>query len=215
MCGAYSLRTDFETLAKRFKAEPPSDSYPNRYNIRPTQAVPVIRNTSPQQIELVSWGIIPFWDKTGKKTIINARKDSLEKPTFRKSFYERRCLVLADGFYEWMRINDQKVKRPYRFLLESEQPFAFAGIWNEDGEGDEPHCAIITTEPNKLVSQIHDRMPAILKPEVEAEWLNLDTTPELSLEMLQPYQDNEMKIYEVSTLVGSPANDIRYSRSGV
>ena len=208
MCGAYSLRTDFETLAKRFKAEPPSDSYSIRYNIRPTQAVPVIRNTNSQQIELVSWGIIPFWDKTGKKTIINARKDSLEKPTFRKSFYERRCLALADGFYEWMWINDQKAKRPYRFLLESEQPFAFAGIWNEDREGNKLYCAIITTEPNKLVSPIHDRMPAILKPQAEAEWLSLDTTPQQALELLQPYQDAEMRAYEVSKLVNSPANDI-------
>lgn len=95
--------------------------------------------------------------------------------------------MLADGFYEWMRVDDQKAKRPYRFLLESEQPFALAGIWNEDREGDERHCAIITTEPNKLVSPIHDRMPPILKSEAEAEWLSLDITPKQALELLQPY----------------------------
>jgi putative SOS response-associated peptidase YedK len=186
---------------------PLSDTYPSRYNIRPTQAVPVIRNTSPGQIELVSWGIIPYWDKTGKKTIINARKDSLEKPTFRKSFYERRCLILADGFYEWMKLDDQKAKRPYRFLLKSEQPFAFAGIWKEGEEGKERQCAIITTEPNRIVGKVHNRMPAILKPEVEADWLDLDIMPEQALEILQPYPDGEMKDYEISTLINSPAND--------
>lgn len=208
MCGAYSLKIDFGTIARRFNAAPPSANYTSRYKIKPTQAVPVIRNVSPLQIELVSWGIIPFWDKTGKKTITNARRDSLEKPTFRKSFYERRCLVLADSFYEWMRVAGQRAKRPYRFSLKSEQPFAFAGIWNQDEEGNESHCAIITTEPNKIVSPVHDKMPAILKREAEAEWLNLDTTPEQALELLQPYQDSEMEAYEISTLVNSPANDI-------
>src|SRR5215213_6949662 len=101
MCGRYALKTDAKQLAKRFNAEPPAE-LASHYNIAPTQDVPVIRNTNPHQIELAHWGIIPAWDKSGKKTIINARKDSLEKPTFRKSFYERRCLVLADSFYEWL-----------------------------------------------------------------------------------------------------------------
>lgn len=144
----------------------------------------MIRNTSPEQIEIVSWGIIPVWDKTGKKTIINARKDSLEKPTFRKSFFERRCLVLADSFYEWMKVDGQKAKQPYRFLLKSEQPFAFAGIWEEAEEGNVPHCTIITTESNGIVAPVHNRMPVILAPEVEGEWLNLDTPPEQALELL-------------------------------
>lgn len=100
MCGRYSLKTDYKQLAKRFNAEPPSIESASRYNIAPTQAVPVIRNTNPNQIEIVLWGIIPAWDKTGEKTIINARKDSLDKNTFKKSFYERRSLVLADSFYE-------------------------------------------------------------------------------------------------------------------
>jgi putative SOS response-associated peptidase YedK len=210
MCGAYSFDKDFAELVKRFGAAPPPVTYPRRYNIRPTQAVPVILNTNPKQIELAEWGIVPFWDKTGKKQIINARKDSLEKPTFRKSFYERRCLVLADSFYEWMKAPGQKVKRPFRFLLKSEQPFAFAGIWTEqeDEEGKEPHCAIITTEPNRIVGQVHDRMPAILKPEAEAEWLDLDTSPEQALELLAPYPDGQMMAYEVSTVVNSPSHDM-------
>jgi putative SOS response-associated peptidase YedK len=210
MCGRYALKTDYKALAKRFNAEPPqSVTDASRYNISPTQAVPVIRNTNPHQIELVHWGIVPVWDKTGKKTIINARKDSLDKPTFKKSFYERRCLVLADSFYEWLTVPGQRVKRPFRFLLKSEQPFAFAGIWKgqEDEEGNETHCAIITTDPNGTVAKVHNRMPAILMPGAEAEWLNLDTTPEQALELIQPYPDNEMQSYEVSTLINSPANN--------
>lgn len=109
-----------------------------------------------------------------------------------------------------MAVPGQKGKCPYRFLLKSEEPFAFAGIWNETkGEdGSEPRCAIITTEPNTLVRKVHDRMPAILSPEAEAEWLNLDTPPEQALELLQPYPDNEMKGYGVSMLVNSPSNDM-------
>jgi len=209
MCGAYALKIDIEALAKRFDAAPPSVAYPSRYNIRPTQGVPVIRNTSPKQIEIASWGIIPFWDKTGEKTIINARKDSLEKPTFRKSFYERRCLVLADSFYEWMNGDGKKAKRPYRFMLKSEQPFAFAGIWTaqEDGDGSEMRCLIITTEPNGIVGKVHDRMPAMLLPEAEAAWLGLDTAPEEALDLLRPYPEEQMTAYEISTLINSPANE--------
>ena len=100
MCGRYALKTDIKQLARRFNAKPPAETLTARYNISPTQNVPVVRNTDPDRIELARWGIVPAWDKTGKKTIINARKDSLDKPTFKKSFRERRCLVLADGFYE-------------------------------------------------------------------------------------------------------------------
>jgi putative SOS response-associated peptidase YedK len=216
MCGAYSLDKEFDRLIKRFNATS-SVTYPRRYNIRPTQTVPVILNTDPHHLELASWGITPFWDKTGKKIIINARKDSLEKPTFKKSFYERRCLVLADSFYEWMTVPGQSIKRPFRFLLKSEQPFAFAGIWKEQDseEGKEPHCAIITTEPNGIVGKVHDRMPAILRPEAEAEWLDFDTSPEQALELLRPYPDSEMKAYEVSTMVNSPTNDVREAISPV
>jgi putative SOS response-associated peptidase YedK len=209
MCGRYSVKTDYKTLAKRFDAEPPSVTDASRYNISPTQDVPVILNTRPRQIELAAWGIVPAWDKTGRKTIINARKDSLDKPTFRKSLYERRCLVLADSFYEWLSVPGQRSKRPFRFLLKSEEPFAFAGIWREQDEekGKEPHCVIITTDANGVVGKVHDRMPAILAPDTEKEWLDLDTTPEQALELLKPYPDDQMKAYEISTLINSPANN--------
>lgn len=204
MCGAYSLSTDFGKLTKRFKAKPPKVSYPKRYNIRPSQPLVTILNTDPEQMVLAEWGITPFWDKTGKKQIINARKDSLEKPTFKQSFLERRCLILADGFYEW-KAESSKSKTPYRFILKSEEPFAFAGIWQESE--DEPEAVIITTDPNKLVESIHNRMPAILKPETEHEWLNPDLTPEQALELLQPYPEKEMQNYIVSPKVNLPKND--------
>lgn len=204
MCGAYSLSTDFGKLSKRFKAKPPKVSYPKRYNIRPSQPLVAILNTDPEQMVLAQWGIIPFWDKTGKKQIINARKDSLEKPTFKQSFHERRCLILADGFYEW-KAEDSKSKTPYRFTLKSEEPFAFAGIWQEDAE--DPQAVIITTDPNKIVEPIHNRMPAILKPEFEQDWLNPDLQDEQILELIRPYPDKEMKAYTVSTLVNLPRND--------
>src|SRR5215207_2860507 len=102
MCGAYTLDKELDRLMERFSASASEITYRRRFNIRPTQAVPVILNARPGQIALASWGISPAWDKTGKKQLINARKDGLGKPTFGKSFNERRCLVLADGFYEWM-----------------------------------------------------------------------------------------------------------------
>jgi putative SOS response-associated peptidase YedK len=207
MCGRYSLKVDLERLARRFHAEAKSQSFAGSYNISPTQTVPVILNTDTKHIELAQWGMIPFWDKTGKKTIINARKDSLEKPTFKKSFTERRCLVLADSFYEWLNVPGQSGKRPFRFLLKSEEPFAFAGIWRENEEDHVPHCAIITTAANGIVGRVHDRMPAILLPQREREWLNLDTTLEQALELLQPYPDHEMKAHEISTLINSPAHE--------
>lgn len=205
MCGAYSLKADFEKLSKRFKANPPKTVYPPRYNIRPTQPLATILNADPEQIVIARWGIVPFWDKTGKKSIINARSDSLEKATFKRSFYERRCLILADGFYEWKTIPGQKSKVPYRFILKSDEPFAFAGIWQVEAQ--EPHAVIITTVPNKLVGEVHDRMPVILKKEFESDWLNPDLDPYQAMEMLQPYPEAEMKAYAVSTLVNSPGND--------
>jgi len=203
MCGAYSLFADSKKLKKRFKAKGTKADIPQRYNIRPTQSVAVILNTDPEEIVMANWGVIPFWDKTGKKSIINARKDSLEKPTFKKSFHEGRCLILADGFYEWKATENGKIKIPYRFELKSREPFAFAGICG----GESPHCAIITTEPNKTVGVVHDRMPAILKPEDEAQWLNPDLDPDQAIALLAPYDDKDMAVYQVSRLLNSPQND--------
>lgn len=113
----------------------------------------------------------------------------------------------AGSVYEWLPVPGGRGKRPFRFFLKSEGPFAFAGVWNEKGEGEGPCCAIITAEPNAVACKVHDRMPAILLPEAGADWLNLDTTPEQALEMIRPYPDGLMKAYEISTLINSPASN--------
>lgn len=131
-------------------------------------------------------------------------KDSLEKPTFKESFYERRCLILADGFYEW-KSEGSKSKKPYRFILKSQESFAFAGIWQEEPKN--PEAVIITTNLNKLVEKVHNRMPVILDPENEEKWLNPDLEPDQVLELLQPYPADKMTAYQISTLVNLPKND--------
>ncbi len=158
------------------------------------------------------WGLIPFWAKNRSigSRMINARAETVvDKPSFRDAFRRRRCLVLADGFYEWRRTATGK--RPMRVALRSGEPFAFAGIWSmwKDPEDNSiPTCAIITTSANELLRLIHHRMPAILPREMEGFWLDrsIQDTTELR-SVLTPYPDDAMEAYEVSTLVNSVAND--------
>ena len=208
MCGAFSIYNDIAVLSKRFGVKPPKKKLEPRYNVRPSQSIPLIFNTEPDVLDYALWGVHPYWDKDGKMFIINARNDSLEKATWKKSLQERRCLIIADGFYEWKKTEGNKI--PYRFELKNKQPFAFAGLWQEekDSKGKEsPHCVIITTEPNKLVSEVHNRMPAILTQETEKEWLNPDVSDEDALKLLKPYPEKEMVAYPISTLVNRPSND--------
>src|SRR3990172_2064564 len=160
-----------------------------------------------------NWGLVPFWAKEpsiGYK-MINAKSETLsEKPSFRKPFKEKRCLVLADGFYEWEK-TDKKNKVPYRFVLKNRQPFAFAGLWDvwKTPEGDTLlSFTIITTRANELMERIHDRMPVILNEKDEAKWLDPEfkDTDKLS-SLLQPYPSEQMVAYKVSTIVNSPKND--------
>ena len=158
------------------------------------------------------WGLIPFWakDRSIGSRMINARAETVvDKPSFRDAFRRRRCLVLADGFYEWRRTGSGK--RPMRVALRSREPFAFAGIWSmwKDTEGNPiPTCAIITTSANELLSPIHHRMPVILPREMEGLWLDRSIQDPGALRgVLTPYPDDAMEAYEVSTLVNSVAND--------
>lgn len=208
MCGAFSIYNDIAVLSKRFGVKPPKKKLEPRFNVRPAQSIPLIFNTEPDVLEYALWGVHPYWDKEGKMFIINARSDGLEKATWKKSLAERRCLIIADGFYEWQKTDGAKI--PYRFELKNKQPFAFAGLWQEekDAQGNEhPHCVIITTEPNSLVSGVHNRMPAILNPTDEKLWLNPDVTPEEALKLLKPYPEKEMLSYPISTLINRPTND--------
>jgi putative SOS response-associated peptidase YedK len=209
MCGRYTLRTDLREIAKHFGVTEVPSMTP-RYNISPTQEVAIIKVTDEAQgreMDLYRWGLIPSWAKDpsiGSK-MINARAETVaEKPSFREAFKHRRGLIPADGFYEWARAGTRK--QPYYFLMKNEQPFAFAGLWeNWQSDGERINsCTIITTEANELLRQVHDRMPVILHPEDYEMWLDEDVRKtDLLKELLQPYPAQEMTAYPVSTLVNS------------
>jgi putative SOS response-associated peptidase YedK len=213
MCGRFTLTVDPDELQQQFglAAPPPADLAP-RYNIAPSQAVAVIPNEPERTLQLFQWGLIPSWAKDPKigYKMINARAETLaEKPSFRSALKRRRCLVVADGFYEWKK--DGKSKQPMYITLKDGRPFAFAGLWEVwRNPKDEliKTCTIITTEPNELLAEIHNRMPAILPPDAYDQWLtpgDLDAAPALAL--LAPYDARLMRAVPVSTAVNSPALD--------
>jgi putative SOS response-associated peptidase YedK len=179
------------------------------YNAAPSQALPVILSTNPQAITVASWGLVPEWaaGKADVKPVINARADTVaSKPFFRHAFRSKRCLVCADGFYEWKRAGKRKV--PYRIAFKTGEPFAFAGIWstvhNAVGEL-QTTFAILTTEANALMAPIHNRMPVILHARNETEWLNPELSIAAAQELLVPFPADILTAYEVSTRVNSPA----------
>jgi putative SOS response-associated peptidase YedK len=185
-----------------------------RYNIAPTQPVAVVPNDGKNRLDFFTWGLIPSWAKDPEigSRMINARGETLaEKPAFRAAFRRRRCLVLADGFYEWKKIPDSKSKTPMYIRLESGKPFAFAGlweIWNSKDGSTILSCTIITTEPNELVSDIHNRMPVILHPDSYSLWLDPGEPDARQLTgLLKPYPAELMAAYPVSTLVNNPRHE--------
>jgi putative SOS response-associated peptidase YedK len=203
MCGRFSLATPLDSLVKRFNLEGQDLKLPFRYNIAPSQKSPIIRSSSPKQLSMAEWGLNPEWKKEGG-AIINARAETIgEKPTFASALADNRCLVLADGFYEWKEKDGSKI--PYRFILEDRAPFAFAGLWFEKDGG--YAFVIITTEPNTVAAPVHNRMPAILKPEDEAIWLDTVHSPEEAMKTLAPYPAEKMAAVPVSSLINNPAND--------
>ena len=210
MCGRYTITADGRQLALRFGAEAPAGGVTARYNAAPTQQLPVIVNAEPNAIQLLTWGLVPAWarDKTGGTGLINARLETAaQRPSFREAWRQRRCLVLADGFYEWQRTARGKV--PMRIALKSNEPFAFAGLWEEwrsSGDSALRTFTILTTTPNDLMAPIHTRMPVILRPEQEAAWLDTDSDRDWQRE-LGPYPSAAMTAYPVSARVGSPRYD--------
>src|SRR5437588_12199771 len=178
-----------------------------RYNIAPSQNVLTIGDFGAGlEARLLTWGLIPSWSTDGKG-FINARAETLEeKPSFSESFRLRRCLIPADGFFEWKRTGREK--RPFYFQMDDEMPVAFAGIWDTwSNRGDVvTSCAIITTAANELVGELHDRMPAILLHDHDA-WLDPRTDRTVLTEMLKPFPSLMMKTYPVSSSVNSPDND--------
>ncbi|WP_291778034.1 SOS response-associated peptidase [Cecembia sp.] len=211
MCGRYSLSKSKIDLEERFQAEMLGDFKP-RYNIAPTQLVPVITSESPKGFSFFYWGITPEFakNKPVSQKFINAKAETVnEKASFKNAFQKRRCLVPADSFFEWKKLG-KKTKIPYRFTMADEAPFAFAGIWeeyeNELGESNHTFL-ILTTSPNALVSEVHDRMPVILNQADEKKWLDKYSSQEDLISMLQTYKAEDMLSYTVSPMVNSVAND--------
>ena len=212
MCGRYTLIADLGDLAQRFEFDGSDFSYDPGYNIAPTESVLTVRNLDAREAAFMRWGLVPFWAKDPKigARMINARAETVaEKPAFRNALKKRRCLVLADGYYEWQKT--PVGKRPYRIIMRSGEPFAMAGLWEtwRDPQGNVvPSCTIITTAANDFLSPIHDRMPVILPREMEELWLDPDTDDAAVLTgILAPYPDECMDAYEVSTLVNYARND--------
>ncbi|HEX7737880.1 MAG TPA: SOS response-associated peptidase [Ktedonobacteraceae bacterium] len=212
MCGRYTLITDISRIAESFGVAPALQAQP-RYNIAPTQDIVAILNNGSPHMSLLRWGLIPAWakDETIGSRMINARAETLvEKPSFRNLLRGRRCLVVADGFYEWR--SEGKNKTPMYITLQDDQPFAFAGLWDlwksTDGRQVQS-CTIVTTEPNELMASIHNRMPAILRPKAYEDWLNPQLRDDDVLtHLLKPYPAELMKARTVSKLVNNPRNDI-------
>ena len=211
MCGRYSLSKSKIDLEERFQAEMLADFKP-RYNIAPTQLVPVITSESPKGFSFFYWGITPDFgqNKPVAQKLINAKAETVhEKISFKSSFEKRRCLIPADGFYEWKKLG-KKTKIPHRFTLREDEIFSFAGIWEEyeSISGEIQHTfLILTTSPNEVVSEVHDRMPVILSRENEKKWLDKYSSQDELLKMLNSYPAELMLSYTVSPMVNSVQND--------
>jgi len=212
MCGRFTLSQPTDAIASAFNIAqiPPLEP---RYNIAPTQLIPSILSApgGEKQLQMLRWGLIPSWAKDAKigAKLINARAETVsEKPSFKAAFKRRRCLIVADGFYEWQR--QEKQKQPYYFRLQNAQLFAFAGLWEQWKSPDEDiinSCTILTTEANDLLRPIHDRMPVILESKDYGLWLDSEAQQPQLQQLLRPYQADLMTSYTVSTKVNNPKNN--------
>jgi putative SOS response-associated peptidase YedK len=214
MCGRFTLVAGEEELQAQFEGIEFPTKFAPRYNIAPSQPVLAIPNDGTHTAGFFIWGLIPSWAKDPSigNRLINARAETLaEKPSFRSSYKYKRCLLIADGFYEWKATPGTNTRVPYYVQMKDAKAFAFAGLWAEwrNADGSELRsCTIITTAPNELIAVIHNRMPAILRPQDREEWLEPSATAPAALEhMLQPYPAEMMRAFPVSTLVNNPATD--------
>ena len=237
MCGRASLVVSMDRLRSRFGADPTrvAEDYVPNYNIAPGEGLVVVTNEEPETMDVFEWGFVPDWadDPDDIPNPINARSETAsEKPMFRDAFDHRRCLVLADGFYEWQ--GSRGSKQPYRVCRTDREPFAFAGLWShwkpregvgteagqttlatdggtgripdgDDAGEDRWTTTILTTSANSVVEHIHERMPVILEPDEEDEWLT--GTPEEAASVLDPHPAEPLEAYPVSTRVNDPSND--------
>lgn len=216
MCGRFALYADYKVILERFDIEQTSfdeDEYEPSYNIAPSQQIAaVVSDGNKNRLGKLKWGLIPPWAKDAKigYKMINARAETAaEKPSYRNAFKKKRCLIIADSFYEWRK--EESGKTPMLIKMKSGEPFAFAGLWEswESPEGEPIHtCSILTTKPNEVMASIHDRMPVILSKESEKIWLDPNVQDiELLESVLKPYADGELEAYQVSEEVNSPKNN--------
>ena len=212
MCGRFTLTSNMDDLQGRFGFEARDLVYRPSYNIAPTQLVLAVTNDGQRRAELMRWGLIPFWAKDikiGYRMINAVGETAATKPAFRAAFKKRRCLILADGFFEWRK--DGKEKIPTYIFLKSREPFAFAGLWEtwKSPVGETvKSCTIITTKPNEFIEPIHNRMPVILSGETEALWLDpMTEEPDALQPLIQASTGELMESRIVSSLVNSPKNN--------
>jgi putative SOS response-associated peptidase YedK len=201
MCGRFTLKVLPKELEMRYDVRFKSGKYKPSYNIAPSRVIPTIPNDKPDEIIWMRWGMVPTWWKQKGRGLINIRQESFAtKPVFKRLKLQR-CLIPADGFYEWKKVGSKKL--PFYFKMKDDGIFSFAGLW--DREEKEKSSAIITCEPNSMVSKIHDRMPCILRKEDEEEWLRGDEKSVIKL--LKSFPANKMAVYQVGLGVNSPTND--------
>lgn len=212
MCGRFTTTIDQEELEKYFKISRTEGEYAPLYNAAPTQKIPVVREIGSRVLVFYRWGLVPSWakDESVGYKLINARAETLqEKPSFRRLYKRRRCLIPVDGFFEWKK--EGKTKKPMRIIMKDRSPFALAGLWDSWHAPDRDPlltCTIITTTANALVGSIHQRMPVIISTQDYGLWLDpsLEET-DLLQPLLKPYPHDLMDMYPVSPLINSPQNN--------
>jgi putative SOS response-associated peptidase YedK len=222
MCGRFVSASPPDELAKYFGAEQPDGGLEPNFNVAPTSEVYVVRaDDGHRQLGSMRWGLVPFWAKDLKigSKMINARAETVaEKPAFRKAYQTRRCLIPADGFYEWAKVDGQKAKQPYFIHRADGEPVVFGGLWErwkprlEDGKTiDEDAdvietCTILTTTPNREMTAIHNRMPVLVPPSVWDDWLSPESEMELIGSLLKPAPDDLLELIPVTTAVNNVRN---------
>jgi putative SOS response-associated peptidase YedK len=212
MCGRFEIHSALEIIAKIFGIDAVAFDYRPNYNVTPGQEVLIVVGDGKRRLALSRWGFLPSWakDLTDGYKMINARAETAaEKPSFRQAFQNQRCLVVADGFYEWKK--EGAAKKPYYVRLRSGRPFAFAGLynlWKSPGGEEIRTCTIITTDANELIRPIHDRMPVIAPPDRYDIWLDEKVQEKAVLQtVLKPYPSGDLDLYAVTPKVNSPKNN--------
>lgn len=212
MWGRFEIHSALEIIARIFQIGSFGFTITPNYNVTPTHDVPVVRQNGERTLSLCRWGFLPSWAKEEKIAykMINARAETVaEKPSFKDAFVDQRCLIVADGFYEWRK--SEKGKQPVHVRLKSQEPFGFAGlynVWHSPKREDICTCTIIVTDANKLLQPIHDRMPVIVPKEAHAAWLDPDQHDPAKLQkLLIPYSDADLELYDVSPEVNSPKSN--------